>query len=284
MASKCWFVLKQTHYPPPAIPKNGIGHVSGSGPICLGHLIPDLQHLDNVINRHGPLDVPPDMPIYPTKARELTFEINKTQGVEFSANTGVPIAAAAGLTIKLDAGLAFKQTVRNFWEFTSLDTFIFQPTGAYVEDSIEDNETRAYLAKLGLFQSSSIFMITGIIVARGAKSKTSEVRTRDVHSGPGVDFLGVASAGLDAKILNETEVKTNAQITTDFIWAIRLAKISKGLLDRRWSYETFSTGSIFGVDTGEDEGQEIADALKCEGLQIEKVDISSEGDVFVVPG
>jgi hypothetical protein len=31
MASKCWFVLKQTHYPPPAIPKNGIGHVSGSG-------------------------------------------------------------------------------------------------------------------------------------------------------------------------------------------------------------------------------------------------------------
>jgi hypothetical protein len=68
------------------------------------------------------------------------------------------------------------------------------------------------------------------------------------------------------------------------VWAIRLAKISKGLLDRRWSYETFSTGSIFGVDTGEDEGQKIADALKCEGLQIEKVDISSEVDVFVVPG
>jgi hypothetical protein len=102
-----------------------------------------------------------------------------------------------------------------------------------VEDSVEDNETRAYLAKLGLFHSSSMFMITGIIVARGAKSKTSEVRTRDVHGGPGVhvanspeeehtadyyfsDFLGVASAGLDAKISNETEVKTNAQITTDF--------------------------------------------------------------------
>ena len=30
------------------------------------------------------------------------------------------------------------------------------------------------------------------------------------------DFLGVASAGLDAKISKETEVKTNAQITTDF--------------------------------------------------------------------
>jgi hypothetical protein len=41
------------------------------------------------------------MPIYPTKARELNFEINKTHGVEFSANTGLPIAAAAGLTIKV---------------------------------------------------------------------------------------------------------------------------------------------------------------------------------------
>jgi hypothetical protein len=68
------------------------------------------------------------------------------------------------------------------------------------------------------------------------------------------------------------------------VWAIRLAKISKGLLDRRWSYETFSTGSIFGVDTGKDKGQKIADALKCEGLQIKKVDISSEDDVFVIPG
>lgn len=71
------------------------------GPICLGHLIPDLQHLDNVINRHGPLDIPPDMPIYPTKAHDLTFEINKSPGVELSANAGVPIAAAVGVTIKV---------------------------------------------------------------------------------------------------------------------------------------------------------------------------------------
>jgi hypothetical protein len=41
------------------------------------------------------------MPIYPTKARELSFEVNKTQGVGFSADTGVPIAAAAGVTIKV---------------------------------------------------------------------------------------------------------------------------------------------------------------------------------------
>jgi hypothetical protein len=158
----------------------------GRGPICLGHLTPDLQHLDNVINRHGPLDIPPDMPIYPTKAWDLTWEISNSDGVDVSATIGVPIAAAAGLTLKLDAGVAFKRTIKNFWEFASLDTFIFQPTDEYVEDSVEDDEVAAYLEKLGPFRSSKVFMITGVIVARGAKTKTSNVRSREAHGGPNV--------------------------------------------------------------------------------------------------
>lgn len=186
MASKCWFVLKQTHYPPPAIPKNGIGRVSGSGPICLGHLIPDLKHLDNVINRHGPLDIPADMPIYPSKAWDLTWEVNKSDGADVSGEVGVPIAAAAGLTIKSSAGVAFERSIKNFWDFESLDTFIIQPTGEYVEDSVEDDEVAAYLENRGLLKSSTMFMITGIIVARGAQVKTSNAQRRAVHGGPGV--------------------------------------------------------------------------------------------------
>ncbi|OIW27243.1 hypothetical protein CONLIGDRAFT_633582 [Coniochaeta ligniaria NRRL 30616] len=186
MASKCWFVLAQTHYPPPIIPKNGIGRMSGSGPVCLGHLIPDLKHLDNVINQHGPLDVPPDMPIYTTRAWNLTWEVNRSGGVDVSGNAGVPVAAAAGLTIKLEAGVAFQQTVKNFWEFESLETFIFQPTREYIEDSIEEDEVEAYLAMRGPFKSSTVFMITGIIVARGAKRKTSQVRKRAIQGGPGL--------------------------------------------------------------------------------------------------
>jgi hypothetical protein len=186
MASKCWFVLKQTHYPPPVIPKNGTGRVSESGPICLGHLIPDLKHLDNIINRHGPLDISPDMPIYPTKALELTWEVNKSSGVNIFGGAGVPVAAAAGMTIKLDARVAFKRTIKNFWEFASLDTFIFQPTSEYVEDSVEDDDVAAYLEKRGLFRPPTLFMITGIIVARGTKSKTLEVRKRHIHGGLGV--------------------------------------------------------------------------------------------------
>lgn len=186
MASKCWFVLRQTHYPPPSLPHNGTGPVCGSGPITLGHIIPDLRHLDNVLNYHGPLDIPPNTPIYPTKAWNLTWDAKNTKGVNVSVSSGIPIAAALGVTVKLDAGAAFKQTINNCWEFESLETYIFQPTAEYIEDSMEDEDVAAYLSNRGLLRSASTFMITGIIVARGAKVNTSNGASRDTSGGPGL--------------------------------------------------------------------------------------------------
>ena len=186
MASKCWFVLRQSHYPPPLLPENGTGKVSGGGPVSLGHLIPDLKHLDDVINRNGPLDIPLDMPIYPTRQSNLQFETHTSRGVEIAAGIGVPIAAAIGTTIELDVGTAFKRTIQNYWEFESLDTYIIQPTDEFIEDSVEDVEVDAYLKKRGPFASSTIFMITGIMVARGAKIEKGKILLQDVSGGPGM--------------------------------------------------------------------------------------------------
>lgn len=181
MASKCWFVLQQTHYPPPDTSKTG----GPKGPICLGHLIPNLKHLDEVINRHGPLDLPADIPIYTTKATDLTWDMDKSGAIDFSVSAGAPIAAAAGLTAQVSAGVAFKQTVKRYWEFECLDTLVIQPTRAYIEDSVEDEEVSQYL-RSRLLGSSSVFMVTGIMIARGAKITTSNGRERALHGKPGV--------------------------------------------------------------------------------------------------
>lgn len=184
MATKCWFVLAQTHYPPPTLPQTGFGKVRGAGPVCLGHLIPDLRHLDNVINRQGPLDIPPDMPIYPTKAWDITRDVKESSDIGVSGKVGVPIATTAGITTSVDASITFKRTTKNYWEFASLETFIFQPTSEYIEDSVDDDEVVAYHRKRAAFSTSSLFMITGIIVARGAKKVSLAFRKRDVHGSP----------------------------------------------------------------------------------------------------
>lgn len=184
MASKCWFVLRQTHYPPPKLPKNGIGKTEG--PISLGHLVPDLKHLDNVINRHGPLVVPPDMPIYETWAQDLTWDSGNVRESDFSGKVSVPIAAAAGAVIRGEAGFAFKKTVQSHWEFERLETIIFQPTDEYVEESVKMDEVTAYLKNCSPLHTSSMFMVTGIIVAKGTKARASQGHRANVGGGGGV--------------------------------------------------------------------------------------------------
>jgi hypothetical protein len=97
------------------------------------------------------------------------------------------------------------------------------------------------------------------------------------------EFPAIAEVGFDVSVSNETEVSSTARKTTDFVWALRLAKISKGLIDRQWSHETFSSGATFGLDDEADTGQQIVDALQGEGLEgLEKVDVQVEDDIFVI--
>lgn len=48
MIEKYWFILNQSHYPPPHLPKSGFG--IGNRAICWGHIILDLTIPDGVIN------------------------------------------------------------------------------------------------------------------------------------------------------------------------------------------------------------------------------------------
>lgn len=45
---KCWFALEQTHYVPPTTKSMYRG--KPTGPLSLGHIVPSLKKLDQVIN------------------------------------------------------------------------------------------------------------------------------------------------------------------------------------------------------------------------------------------
>lgn len=58
---KCWFSLTQTHYAPPTPESMRAGRPTG--PLSLGHIIPSLKHLDQVVNAEGFEPFPPGMQI-----------------------------------------------------------------------------------------------------------------------------------------------------------------------------------------------------------------------------
>ena len=83
-----------------------------------------------------------------------------------------------------------------------------------------------------------------------------------------------------------TEVYSTTQKTTDFVWALRLTKISKGFIDRKWSPEPFSKGATFGLGGSDAEpGKHIIEALEGEGfLNLGKVETKPDDDVFILGG
>ena len=87
---------------------------------------------------------------------------------------------------KGSASVAFRRSVSNFSEFKSLDTFIVQVTPSYIQDALDAEEVSEYVRKHTKFGTWSMFMITGIIVAKGGRVSASEGGKKGIGGGPGV--------------------------------------------------------------------------------------------------
>ncbi|KAK6541515.1 hypothetical protein TWF694_007322 [Orbilia ellipsospora] len=278
---KCWFVLRQTHYAPPE---------NGSGLIQLGHLIPDLEQLDQVINvESGPHKFLRGMVVSKTCQEKFQWKINTDNETSVDINTTVPIAAAAGaVSAGGKLGVLFKSSVGKFWEFDRLDTEIFNPTYPYVSASLKDQAVLDYIQRAKKMNRWTMFMISGLAIARGgAKHTGTESSGRNIHGGPEVSAAGIVDVGLDVGFKRDSTVTANFNTTSDFIWAIRLTRLHKGIFSELLEVATFSKGATYSKEDGVDVEKELAD----EGMGDLKVvqvptadDDSGDGDIFVLPG
>jgi hypothetical protein len=178
---KCWFVLKQSHFPPPDLPDNGIGIANGA--ICLGNIIPDSKNLDGVINRSDDgIKFTPAVRIYHTESWGLDWKRDKGLEVGGSANASAPIGGAIPVIAEHHTKLAFERTETDHKEFDTLDRYIIQVNRKFIRGILEDEEVAAHIERtkgvklLGIGCKWSVCMITGITVARGAKGESGESR------------------------------------------------------------------------------------------------------------
>jgi len=269
---KCWFVLKQKHYPPP---QNGVG------PIQLGHLIPDLKHLNQVINNDpGPTPFPRAMVVYDSRLEDLEWSFGYGHDLGGSGNARVPIPQAAGLvSVGGQAGAEFKKSVSNFWHFEALDTLFIQPTATYIEDSLKGKLVQGYIEKKRniLLNTWSLFMITGLAIARAAKGSQVEERGWSVKGGPEVSFAGIVDGGLDSSFKTADGSAASFKKSSDFVWAIQLAKISRHIFSEL-SHETYVKGATYSTEEEDD----VKTMLSKEGIDTVSIHIT-EDDVFVLP-
>jgi hypothetical protein len=179
---KVWFKLRQTdHSPPPeVIILLGDGDDS-KGTICLGHFISELMHLDFPLNRGSILPFPRQMTVYRSSVLNFTWDDSKTSAPGINLAAGAPILAAVGVTARASLQTAFMRTTCNHESYDRLDTYTVHPTKDYVERCLERDEIKEHIKRKPTW---SLFLITGIKVARAGKRETRQAKDTLVDIGP----------------------------------------------------------------------------------------------------
>ncbi|KAH7187381.1 hypothetical protein DER44DRAFT_800511 [Fusarium oxysporum] len=194
----CWFVLPQTACPPsPTIPKSI--SAPSIGQLTFGHLIPGLKDVLEVLNAEGPS--PDATPIIDECVWDLEWDNNEE-----------PPTGAAFNTRHMRE--AFKSTVKNFRYYRRLSAKVHYPTVEYVLENLRSEGMSRHgrsWSKFGL-ESWSVFMVCGLIIAQ-------------IHSTEPLYALGRGDGVVPGEVLARDG---NA---SDFVWAVRLMKVSK----RFWS-------------------------------------------------
>lgn len=160
-----------------------MGTCEETAPICLGHFISDLKHIDFVLNRGSIEEFPPNMQVFHTDVDHFKWKASQNSKTGGLLGGGVPILAPAGITVKGSIELAFASNIQNHEEYNRLDSYIVQPNKAYVAECLEGDKLSEHIAGK---KAWSMFMITGLKVARKGKRTTSESSHKQVNGGPEV--------------------------------------------------------------------------------------------------
>ncbi|EAA33662.1 hypothetical protein NCU05712 [Neurospora crassa OR74A] len=240
---KCWFTLDNAHYPPPSLDSMRSGHPIS--PASLGHLIPSLAHLDQIINAKAIEPFPATMDIHgPTIIEDFKWDHSHEYSLSLGGKVPIPLAPAGVPFVDLNVGLggAFSRSVANYWEFDRLERYIMQPTRSYVQKCIERDEVKRWIAKnksMMMMGRWEVYMITGIIVARGGGRKKKEKTTgKEFSVEVTVEVPLIVEAGPGGKRNTARQKTWGTSQTGDFVWAVRLAKITKSGLHSDWKMET----------------------------------------------
>ena len=101
------------------------------------------------------------------------------------------------------------------------------------------------------------------------------------------EIPGLAEAGPEAQF-GVTAIETaTAEHEGDFVWAVRLAKITKNGLQKTWGMETVTgrvsgLGAVFNTEAGELEEEDVWEVVCAHGLDADVLKDPESGCVFVV--
>ncbi|PVH72790.1 hypothetical protein DL98DRAFT_520314 [Cadophora sp. DSE1049] len=255
---KTWIFVKGTEFNP--------GRSISLGQILTKPFEPSLPLLPD-----GPLPIP-----------ETSIERSFQTGVKSSSRTALGVSFGLWAEVDLlpvsgNVGGKHERFQEEEWEFEKLESEITVPRLAEVQAGLEKPEIVAYMQRIKFDFRKRIYMITGVRIARGARSSSQSSKTRGGNAKLMVDITAVGGVplkvGPEVEVTRENEGAYSFDGAHDFVYAYRVCEVHYGKSVYTKSYnkgDSFADGKNAGEEGGgqEDNEEEDDDSDEEEPVQI----------------
>jgi hypothetical protein len=241
--------------------------------IRLGNIIEEPRFADRPLNEH-PLPIEKCIVGSESKNGVLKFENTQTCTIGIWASFLMQILGVGGdINDQISKGITEK------WEFQRIETLLFEPSTEYIEKSLDSTDVKRYVQhNRSWLWDTSLYMITGIKIAYGAKGTVSYARSKGINLHLGVDATSVgvpSEAGPNIGFEKACNVTQSIGDKDPFVLAFRMRRIkvsSKGQV----RHERVD-GGMLGVNEGDGEDEEERVELVVDVLESADADAEEFG-------
>lgn len=266
-------------------PTSDFIHPPPAGPLFLGSI------LRSTSTPQFPLNGANIVPMADANPPVVENDWKKTISTETGVGLGIYAQflqlVTGGLPLGPELDVEHSSRTVNMFAFDMVTTLSFEPTPQYVNEAVKAPAVQAYLRepKQRFAPVSSLFLVTGLKLVKGAKIKYSTSGSTAVTGNLGIDVapLGM-TVGPKGHWTRRNDDETEFNRDTEFVFAFRVKRLRFG---RRFKAEEFNKGAFLAI--GKDESGEEAESVLVEdmnGSDIEHArlvaDATENGNVYCV--
>jgi hypothetical protein len=258
-STKTYFLAPNFDFPPPP-----------SGLIDLGSIITDPKKPDRSLNK-GELVLIPAHAIFTTTKTDWTASRSQLHAVDGGIWTSF-LQTIIGLSAEVDVSRSKGKD--EVYRCKVLETQYFQPDDAYILANLQNPRVQGYV-KTGWPVKKSVYMITGLKIARGVSAETEVSEEYGVGGKVGVDataFTGgvPVSGGPKGKWSSKSSEGIGFGGSEDFVFAFRLIKI-KPKKEGCFEEGDYNKAALYDLGTDVEGDVDVARVL-LEDWEIEPLD------------
>ena len=274
-------VIKKTYF---LCPASDFIHPPPAGPLCLGSIIRSTSAPQYPLNRGTVVAVADAVPPVVETDWKKTVSIEKGLGLGVYAQ--FLQLATGGLPLGPEVNVDHSTKTANVFAFDTVTTLGFEPTQEYVEEAIKAPAVQTWLRepKQRFAPVVSLFLVTGMKLAKGARIKYSASQSTKVKGNIGIDVAALGTTfGPKGHWSSTSDDETEFNRESEFVFAFRVKRLKFG---RRTKAEEYNKGAFLGIGGEQEDGESVL-VEDMDGSEIKTAkavpDVTENGSVYCVP-